>query len=245
MALDSMIEGATFKLYAWELGPMQNFVYLVEDIATKHCAIFDPAWDLSEPLNLVAKNGAVITDIFLTHSHADHTNGIDQILNIFDAELHLSHAESKFWQAKQKKSILHYGGDTIQLGTTTIEILHTPGHTQGSVCYKIHRHLITGDTMFVFGCGHCKAGGDPNILFTTLRSLRSNLPADTVIHPGHNYAEKATSTMAEQIAGNPFLHFEKSEDFIDFRQNTHSRIRKTPYQALSQTQLEAILKKNC
>ncbi|SMN12041.1 Hydroxyacylglutathione hydrolase [uncultured Candidatus Thioglobus sp.] len=222
---------------------MQNFVYLVEDIATKHCAIFDPAWNLSKPLSLVAKNAAVITDIFLTHSHADHTNGIEQVLNVFDAELHLSHAESKFWRA-EKKSTLHYGGDIIQLGMTAIEILHTPGHTCGSVCYKINGHLITGDTMFVFGCGHCKLGGDPNILFDTLRSLRTNLPADTVIYPGHNYAEKATSTMDEQIQGNPFLHFEKSEDFVDFRQNVHSQIRNTPYQALSKTELEAILKKH-
>ena len=244
MELDMVVEGATFKLYSWELGPMQNFVYLVEDVATKNCAIFDPAWDLSEPLNLVAKNAAVITDIFLTHSHADHTNGIDQILNIFDAQVHLSHAESKIWQPEQKKSILHYGGDIFQLGTTAIEILHTPGHTHGSVCYKINGHLITGDTMFVFGCGHCKLGGDPNMLFNTLRSLRSNLAADTVIHPGHHYAEQATSTIDEQIQGNPFLHFDNREDFVDFRQNVHARIRKTPYQALSQQQLEVLLKKS-
>lgn len=231
-----------FKIYTLELGPMQNFIYLIEDIASRRIAIVDPAWEISKALDSVIQDGATITDILLTHSHIDHINAIDKVLHAFDAELHLSHAEAKFWSAGPQRCSLHYGGDKLQLGATEIEILHTPGHTPGSVCYRIDDHLITGDTMFIFGCGHCNLGGDPNILFDTLQYMREHLPADTTIHPGHNYSEKKTSTMDEQIQGNPFMHFERRADFVEFRQHRHSKIRNTPYHAISHEQAQKMLR---
>jgi glyoxylase-like metal-dependent hydrolase (beta-lactamase superfamily II) len=185
----------------------------------------------------------IITDILLTHSHHDHINGVDAVLDKYDAELHLSHDEAAFWGAELGKPSLHYGGDTIQLGETSIEMLHTPGHTPGSVCYQIDNELITGDTMFVFGCGRCDLiGGDPEVMFNTLRHLKEFLSGSTVIHPGHNYAVTPTATMEDQIEGNPFLHFNKPEDFVEFRQHVHSRIRSTPYQSVSHEQAERMLK---
>ncbi len=231
-----------FKIHSFELGPMNNFIYLVEDTATKRAAIVDPAWDVSRVLELAEKHGVTITDILLTHSHLDHINGIDRVFEDFDAELHLSQAESKFWGAELSKPSLHCGGDIIQLGETEIEMLHTPGHTPGSVCYQMDNQLITGDTMFVFGCGHCNLGGDPNILFDTLRSMKENLPASMTIHPGHNYSDKPTSTIGEQMEGNPFLHFDKRNDFIEFRINVHSRIRSAPYQPVTAEQAGHMLR---
>jgi len=231
-----------FKLHSLELGPMDNFIYLIEDTASKRAAIVDPAWDVSRMLELADKHGVTITDILLTHSHPDHINGIDAVLDKHDAQLHLSQQESEFWGAELGKPSLHYGGDIIQLGETEIEMLHTPGHTPGSVCYQIDNELITGDTMFVFGCGHCNLGGDPNILFDTLRHMKESLPASMIIHPGHNYSDKPTSTFGEQIEGNPFLHFDKKNDFVEFRTNIHSRIRSTPYQSVSHEQAERMLK---
>jgi glyoxylase-like metal-dependent hydrolase (beta-lactamase superfamily II) len=221
---------------------MENFIYLIEDTASKRAAIVDPAWDVHRMLELAEKHGVTITDILLTHSHSDHINGVNKVLDKFDAELHLSQPEAEFWGAELGKPSLHYGGETIQLGETEIEMLHTPGHTPGSVCYRMDEQLITGDTMFVFGCGHCNMGGDPNILFDTLRSMKENLPATMTIHPGHNYSDKPTSTMGEQIEGNPFLHFDKRENFIEFRQHVHSRIRSTPYREVNREQAERMLK---
>lgn len=233
-----------FNIHSLELGPMSNFVYLIEDIATKRAAVIDPAWDVAKILELAKQNDLIITDILLTHSHMDHVNGIDDVLNECDAQIHLSHDEARFWNAKALTASLHYGGDNIQFGKTRIEILHTPGHTPGSVCYQLDQHLFTGDTMFVFGCGHCKAGGNPDILFDTLRDMKQYLPANTIIYPGHNYSDRSTITMHEQIQGNPFLHFTKRKDFIKFRQQIHGRIRNTPYHAVTHDQAINMLKKS-
>lgn len=221
---------------------MNNFIYLIEDTASKRAAIVDPAWDVPKLFDLAEKQGVTITDILLTHSHHDHINGVEKVLEKFDAELHLSHAESKFWGADLAKPTLHYGGDTLQLGETEIEILHTPGHTPGSICYRIDDQLITGDTMFVFGCGRCDLnGGDPEVMFNTLRHLKETLSGSTVIHPGHNYAVTPTATMEEQIEGNPFMHFDSRDDFVEFRMHAHSRSRSTPYHAVSREQAERML----
>lgn len=222
---------------------MNNFIYLIEDMSSKRAAIVDPAWDVPRMLKLAEKHGVTITDILLTHSHHDHINGVNNVLDKYDAELHLLNIEAEFWGAELGKPSLHHGGDTIQLGETEIEMLHTPGHTPGSVCYLVDDQLITGDTMFVFGCGRCDlTGGDPEIMFSTLRHLKEILPGSTVIHPGHDYAVTATVTMKEQVEGNPFMHFDKRDDFVEFRQHVHSRIRSTPYAAVSHEQAEKMLK---
>ena len=77
-----------FSIYALELGPMENFVYLIHDHATNRAAVVDPAWEASEVLDLAAQKGMQITDILLTHSHHDHINGIEDVLASHDARLH-------------------------------------------------------------------------------------------------------------------------------------------------------------
>jgi glyoxylase-like metal-dependent hydrolase (beta-lactamase superfamily II) len=219
-----------YAIHALELGPMENFVYLIHDRSSDTAAVVDPAWDVDQVIALAEREGARITDILLTHSHHDHINGIEAVLTRFDAQLHLLKAEAQFWGRELQRPTLHHGGDPIQLGETPIEVLHTPGHTPGSACYRIQDQLITGDTLFVFGCGRCDlAGGNPEQMYTTLRRLRAGLPAHTRIHPGHNYAEKPTSTLEEQIEGNPFLGFERVSDFVHYRMHEHDRIRSTPY----------------
>jgi glyoxylase-like metal-dependent hydrolase (beta-lactamase superfamily II) len=152
------------------------------------------------------------------------------MLESYDARLHLLKPEADFWNRDLERPMLHDGGDYIQLGETQIEILHTPGHTPGSACYRLGDDLITGDTLFVFGCGRCDLnGGDPEEMYATLKRLRDNLPVETVIHPGHNYAEQTTSTLQEQVEGNPFLHFHDVDSFVRYRMHEHGRTRRTPY----------------
>ena len=110
-------------------------------------------------------------------------------------------------------------------------MLHTPGHTPGSACYHIGDNLITGDTLFVFGCGRCDlSGGDPEQMFDTLRTLREGLPGGTTIHPGHNYAERPVSSLEEQAECNPFMRFRDVGEFVHYRMHLHDQIRSTPYQ---------------
>ncbi len=225
-----MTQHAPCTIHALELGPMENFVYLVHDHGSGRAAVVDPAWDVPEVLALAGRHGMRITDILLTHSHHDHINGISAVLQRFDAQLHLLKAEAQFWGQQLDLPTLHHGGDEIRLGDTPIRVLHTPGHTPGSACYHVGDQLITGDTLFVFGCGRCDLrGGDPEQMYSTLRDMAARLPGDTVIRPGHNYAERDTTSLQEQLEGNPFLHFDAVDRFVEYRMHYHDRHRHSPY----------------
>ncbi|MCK5394677.1 MAG: MBL fold metallo-hydrolase, partial [Gammaproteobacteria bacterium] len=179
----------SYSVHSMELGPMENFVYLIHDHASNTAAIVDPAWEVGEVLDFADSKDIKITDILLTHSHHDHINGLQQTLEHSDAKIHLLKPEATFWGANLDQPVLHHGGDQIKIGESRINILHTPGHTPGSACYHIGDDLIAGDTLFVFGCGRCDlAGGDPGEMFNTLKKMKTELPASTVLHPGHNYA---------------------------------------------------------
>lgn len=218
------------QIHSLELGPMENFIYLIEDRVTGRCAVVDPAWDVDAILDKANELKLQITDILLTHSHHDHINGIEGILQHNDAQLHLLKPEYEFWQAKLEKPTLHHGGDSMAVGETTINILHTPGHTPGSACYQIGDQLITGDTLFVFGCGRCDLrGGDPEQMFETLKKMKNTLDPQLLIHPGHNYSIKTSTTLKEETEGNPFMHFDKKDQFIDYRMHRHDTIRHDPY----------------
>lgn len=225
-----MSEWSPFSIHTLELGPMANFIYLIEDRASGRAAVVDPAWDVPQVLKLATEHEVRITDILLTHSHHDHINGVEEVLDMHDAQLHLLSEEARFWGADLNLPTLHHGGDRIELGETEISVLHTPGHTPGSACYQVDDQLITGDTLFVFGCGRCDLrGGDPEQMFHTLKDMHQRLPNDTSILPGHNYAEKTVSTLQEQLEGNPFMHFEDVERFTRYRMQYHDGHRDEPY----------------
>jgi len=230
---------SAFRVHALELGPMENFVYLIEDIASRRCAVVDPAWEVDQIVNKAKHLDLNVTDILLTHSHHDHINGIEELLNHANAEVHLLKPEYEFWQHELEKPSLHHGGDELELGATRIRILHTPGHTPGSACYQLGNEIITGDTLFVFGCGRCDlSGGSPEDMFVTLNNMKQKLPQDMLIHPGHNYSVKQTSTVGEQMDGNPFLHYEDEAAFINYRMQVHDKTRDEPYAAVSKQQLK-------
>ncbi len=223
-------ETPSYYIETLELGPMENFIYLICDKKTQRAAVVDPAWDVPAILAKAEQVGVTISDILLTHSHHDHINGIEHVLAEHDAQLHLAKAEAEFWGKQPGTPTLHHGGDEIHLGETTLRILHTPGHTPGSACYHVGNDLITGDTMFVFGCGRCDlAGGDPEIMHHTLQRMIHELPQDTCIRPGHNYSVCTHSTLAEQVEGNPFLHIDNETDFVEYRMHIHDKVRDAPY----------------
>lgn len=220
----------SFSITTLELGPMENFIYLIADPASQRVAVVDPAWEPEAILNAARERGLRITDVLLTHSHNDHINALDAVLAQYDAQVHLLKDEAKFWGHPLSRPTLHHGGDTIELGQTKIDMLHTPGHTPGSACYRVGDQLIAGDTLFIFGCGRCDLrGGDPNVMVDTLRRLRSDLPSSTVILPGHNYADRTTSTLQEQLDGNPFFHLCDDRDaFVHYRMHEHDKTRSPP-----------------
>ena len=221
-----------FEIKSLKLGHMDNFVYLIKDQKTAKIAVVDPAWDVDAIFAEAAKMEGEIDTVLLTHSHYDHVNGVDQVLHRSDASLHLHKTEDRFWGGAGRNACLHHGGDRLQLGETELIIHHTPGHTPGSVCYQVGDNLLTGDTVFVFGCGRCNMrGGDPEAMYHTLKKIGSHFDPSTRVLPGHDYAICADSTVGAQLQGNPFFKIPTLNKFIDYRMHKHNR--SSPYSALN------------
>lgn len=233
----------SYKVENLELGPMANLIYLITDIATSKTAIIDPAWDSEHIIKTCKKNKLRVDKILLTHAHHDHVNSVVDIVDYFDCPTWLQKDEINYWGTDIGKAKRFSGGEELLLGKTKIKLLHTPGHSKGSACYQLQNHIITGDTLFVFGCGHCKLeGADPEILYKTLNKMKTELDDKLEILPGHFYAEKQTSTLKEQKKGNPFLLCENKDDFIRYRTEIHDKTRQEPYRSMTRMQVKDLLK---
>ncbi len=220
----------SYTIKTFDVGPMANLIYVITDNKTKLSALIDPAWDMTEVYKYIKTNSLTLKKILLTHSHHDHVNAVDEILSYFDPEIHINKKEKSFWKKNYDNFVINYGGDSIYLGETEIKSLHTPGHTPGSTCYHIGNDLIAGDTLFVFGCGRCDLhGGNPEEMFVTLKDIKTSLDPKTIILPGHNYSIKKTSTLKEEIDGNPFMNFNELGKFVNYRMVLHDKIRNSPY----------------
>ena len=220
----------SYTIKTFDVGPMSNLIYVIADKKTKECALIDPAWDMTGVYEYIKNNNLTLKKILLTHSHHDHVNAVDEILASFDTEIHINKKEKNFWKKDYDNFVINYGGDVIKLGETEIKSLHTPGHTPGSTCYHVGNDLIAGDTLFVFGCGRCDLhGGNPEEMYVTLKDIKTSLDHKTIILPGHNYSIKKTSTLKEELEGNPFMNFNELGKFVNYRMVVHDKIRHSPY----------------
>jgi len=197
-----------------ELGPLQNFVYLIGSLETREAAVVDPAWDVPRILKQAAQDEMRITQVIITHTHFDHINGLEEILKATDAQVLVHKREAAVVPVEKSNLKAIEGGDQIPLGPLSLCFLHTPGHTPGSQCVTVGDRLISGDTLFIGGCGRCDLpGGDPEQLYQSLSRL-SRLDERLIVHPGHNYAPQPTSTIAEEKSQNPFLSAQNVEGFL-------------------------------
>lgn len=219
-------------------GPYENFLYLITDKASGKSAAIDPAWDASWYLEQAREHGGELSAIWLTHSHGDHVNAVDALRAERPLALHISAAEAEFWRDTPADAQRFADGDTLSLGETRAKVLLTPGHTPGGSCFLLEQHLVAGDTLFVWGCGRCDFdGSSPEQMHASLARLATEVPGDTVILPGHDYGDRPTSTMAEQVAGNPFMLCQSAEEFRRYRMELHDSTRESPYRAMTREQL--------
>jgi glyoxylase-like metal-dependent hydrolase (beta-lactamase superfamily II) len=201
-----------------ELGPMENFVYLVGSLKTREAAVVDPAWEIDKVLEAAEADDFQIRHILLSHSHYDHINGVEELLQKTDASVYMNEDEfqicdSSWGQVKRTKQ-----GDSIKLGDLSMQFLHTPGHTPGSQCFLAHGNLISGDTLFIEGCGRCDLkGGNPEQMYHSLTKVILPLAESTVLYPGHNYAAHPISTLGDEKQKNPYLRFNNLESFVQYR----------------------------
>src|SRR5882672_6301502 len=134
-----------------ELGPMQNFVYLVGD----------PAWEIDAIVDRAAADGMTITGALVTHTHQDHVGGslaswgmpgrvpgVEELLGRVRAKVYVHKAEREFLTGFGSDLVKVDNHDTLRVGRLTLTFLHTPGHTPGSQCFLVDGRLVSGDTLF-------------------------------------------------------------------------------------------------
>jgi len=201
------------------LPQMANFCYMAGDEATRSCAVIDPAFDPKKILNAVKAGGYTVTHVINTHGHADHTSGNAGIIEATGAQLciHrldadqasrlLTRSLSRLMGGKgsPRASRLLEDNDIIHLGNTELRVIHTPGHTPGSICLYAEGQLFTGDTLFVGAVGRTDLpGGSAKQLLKSIHQKLYTLPNDTRVWPGHDYGEAPFSTIAIEKQTNPF-----------------------------------------
>ena len=196
------------------LGAMDNFVYVIEDDVSKSCAIVDPAWDVTAIIECIQSRDLELVYILLTHGHFDHTDGLADCLAYKEVPVYMSKQELPKLIPNQQNLIFTNDNDVIPFGSNRIKIMHTPGHSPGGQCFYIDDHLITGDTLFINGCGRCDLGGSSiDDMYESLERIKS-LPDDTLIYPGHHYDDKPIDTLINQKKTNRFLLCQNKGEFI-------------------------------
>ncbi len=191
---------------------MVNFVYLIGDRATGEALVVDPAYDVAGILEVAATDDMRVTGALVTHYHPDHVGGemmgyriagVDDLLEQNPVPIHVQDDEAPWVQrvtgASNSDLVRHHGGDVVEVGGVRVELIHTPGHTPGSQCFFVDgRYLVSGDTLFLEGCGRTDLpGGDPALLYESLTQRLAKVPDDAVLFPGHLYSPEPSATMGE------------------------------------------------
>ncbi len=175
-----------------KVGSLQTNCYIIIDEKSREAVVIDPG-DESHKIIPEIK-GLKIRCIILTHAHPDHFGAVDEIKKITGAPLLMNPEDN--WFFKPDKEIKE--GDEIKFGGLTLKVLHTPGHSKGSVCLYIDGHLFSGDTLFSEGCGRTDLpGGSMADMRKSLKRL-STLPDDTKVYPGH---DESTTISREKERG--------------------------------------------
>jgi hydroxyacylglutathione hydrolase len=202
-----------------KLRTMDIFCYLVGDETSRECALIDPASETRKVLGIVEKAGYRVTHIINTHYHADHTSGNAAVKEATHAKIVIHKLEAKSLTAimntgfvlalggrgSPPADLLVEDGDSIEIGTSKLLVIHTPGHTPGGICLYTPGHVFTGDTLFVEAVGRTDLpGGSHRELLRSIRQRLYTLPPDTVVWPGHDYGPRPASTIAREKSLNPF-----------------------------------------
>lgn len=204
-----LLSGRDFAVRNGLAAQMVNFVYLLGDRATGDCVIVDPAYAVDELLSVVEADGMRLTGVLATHYHPDHVGGsmmghtiagVAELLDKIDVPVHVNEAEAP-WVLRttgiQADSVVsHEAGDTLKVGEIDITFVHTPGHTPGSQCFLSCGCLVSGDTLFLDGCGRTDLpGSDPEQMYESLQRL-AKMPDNTVVYPGHQYSAPSSAPMS-------------------------------------------------
>jgi hydroxyacylglutathione hydrolase len=201
--------------------PFQVLTYIVACPQNSDAVIIDPAGDEDKLLALIETEKLRIKYILNTHGHADHVLGNSKMKNFLKVPVCMHEADDIFFNdpAVREKSSQELGlppsdpadiklkdGDILEVGSLNIEVIHTPGHTPGSVCFLVDENLFTGDTLFVGAAGRTDLiGGSLNTLIKSIEQKLIVLPKQTIVWPGHDYGESPSSTIGREMEENLYI----------------------------------------
>ena len=188
---------------------MVNFMYLIGDRDTRTAVVVDPAYRIADIDAILAEESMQLSGVLVTHHHPDHVGGsmggftlegVGELLGHHDVPVHVHRDEAEAVQritgASATDLVAHGSGDHVQVGDIDIQLLHTPGHTPGSQCFLVDKLLVSGDTLFLEGCGRTDfPGSDPEAMYDSLQRLAA-LPDDVALFPGHRYSAASAADMA-------------------------------------------------
>lgn len=203
------------KVHTLLVGELAVNCYIIET-GNQHCAAIDIGGSEEKVLAFLKEHQLKLNTILLTHGHYDHIAGVAAVQAATGAAVYIHEADADMmtddvknlaqWiSTKPFQPILEYqvlkDGDTLVQDTSTVQVLHTPGHTPGSVCYLIEGHLFTGDTLFRLSRGRTDfPGGSDAQMYASLQRLKQ-LEGDFPVYPGHN----ESSTLEFERVYNPNL----------------------------------------
>jgi glyoxylase-like metal-dependent hydrolase (beta-lactamase superfamily II) len=200
------------------VGPLRCNCSVIGDETTREAMVIDPGDDIQDVLALVEKHNLQVKQIVITHAHIDHVGGAMKLREATGAPILLNQNDYALlkmldvqaaWIGMKnpgKVEIDHGLGqaDTVRAGSLTADVIHTPGHTEGSVClyFPAENKLIAGDTLFAGSIGRTDLpGGSTEKIMNSLREKVMALPDDTLVVPGHG----PLTTIGEERESNPFL----------------------------------------
>ncbi len=188
-----------------------NFSYIIADDSTKEAAVVDPNFNADAIIRIVRDQNLNVKYVIDTHDHFDHTASNEDFKSNFGAKV-VAHK-----LANVNKDVSVVDGDVIRVGNIIIKVIHTPGHTRDSVCLLIDDKLLTGDTLFVGGCGRTDLpGGSAEDLYHSLFDKLIKLDDNIKVYPGHDYGPKPYSTIGVEKRTNYVLQKRTVEEFIAF-----------------------------
>ena len=206
------------EVFQLEVGMLQNFCEILYCPETHEAAVVDPAWEVDTLLREAKRLDVRINKILITHTHNDHIEGVDELVAQTQATVVIHPHEQERLSGSAQPRLLVSDRLDIAIGRRGVRALETFGHTVGGTCYLADGYVVTGDVLFVGGCGRTDfPGGDTAAMWKSLQRL-SALPEETRVYPGHNYGSTPTSTISRELAENRFLLCKSYEEFKALRE---------------------------
>jgi len=203
-----LLSGRDFATTDQLAAQMVNFVYAIGDRRTGECVLVDPAYDPAGLVDTVTGDGMTVTGVLATHYHPDHVGGsmmghgiagVAELLERVSCPIHVQRDEVP-WVTRttgldEADLIAHDSADLITVGEIEIQLVHTPGHTPGSQCFLVDGKLVSGDTLFLDGCGRTDLPGSDHALMIESLNRLAKFDDDIVLYPGHRYSMASSATM--------------------------------------------------